>query len=104
MVVRVKSRLKAIRFAGRSLPCRSTIPLSYLPTMTPLAALDHLWTAAGCDAAALDAVSITGSDPALPSVYRVGTLAASTIAATGLVAAECLRLRTGLTQRVEVDV
>jgi crotonobetainyl-CoA:carnitine CoA-transferase CaiB-like acyl-CoA transferase len=72
--------------------------------MTPRAALDHLWTAAGSDAAALDAVSITGSDPALPSVYRVGTLAAATIAATGLAAAECWRLRTGLTQRVEVDV
>ncbi|MDQ7975851.1 CoA transferase [Paraburkholderia sp. SARCC-3016] len=76
--------------------------------MTPLIALDHLWTAAGCDAAALDAVSITGNDPALPSVFRVGTLAAATIAATGLAAAECHRLQTGLQsgqrQRVHVDV
>jgi len=63
--------------------------------MTPLIALDHLWTAAGGDAAALDAVSITGNDPALPSVFRVGTLAAATIAATGLAAAECHRLQTG---------
>lgn len=72
--------------------------------MTPLLALDHLWTAAACDPAALDTVSIAGDDPALPSVYRVGTLAAATIAATGLAAAECLRVRTGRRQRVEVDV
>ncbi|GAB7521194.1 CoA transferase [Paraburkholderia sp. 2C] len=84
--------------------------------MTPLIALDHLWSVAGCDAAALDAVSITGNDPALPSVFRVGTLAAATIAATGLAAAECYRLRGGLQsglqsgahgaqrQRVQVDV
>src|ERR1700743_1774863 len=80
--------------------------------MTPLIALDHLWTAAGCDAAALDAVSIPGNDPALPSVFRVGTLAAATIAATGLAAAECYRLRQGWQgesrsvqrQRVHVDV
>lgn len=72
--------------------------------MTPLLALDHLWTAAACDPAALDTVSIAGDDPALPSVYRVGTLAAATIAATGLAAAEYLRLRTGRRQRVEVDM
>ncbi|CAB3746668.1 CoA transferase [Paraburkholderia humisilvae] len=72
--------------------------------MTPLLALDHLWTVAGCDAAALDAVSITGNDPALPSVFRVGTLAAATVAATGLAAAECYRVRTGQLQRVKVDV
>ncbi|CAB3765760.1 CoA transferase [Paraburkholderia solisilvae] len=71
---------------------------------TPRVALDHLWTAAGCDAAALDAVSITGDDPALPSVFRVGTLAAATIAATGLAAAECYRLRGGQRQHVSVDV
>jgi crotonobetainyl-CoA:carnitine CoA-transferase CaiB-like acyl-CoA transferase len=80
--------------------------------MTPLIALDHLWTVAGCDSAALDAVSVTGNDPALPSVFRVGTLAAATIAATGLAAAECYRLQNGSKsgaqngqrQRVHVDV
>jgi crotonobetainyl-CoA:carnitine CoA-transferase CaiB-like acyl-CoA transferase len=92
--VRVNSRLVAI----------STVGATPLSTMTPLIALDHLWTAAGCDAAALDAVSITGNDPVLPSVFRVGTLAAATIAATGLAAAECHRLRGGPRQRVDVDV
>ncbi|TDN68643.1 CoA transferase [Paraburkholderia sp. BL10I2N1] len=72
--------------------------------MTPQLALRHIWSIAGCDLAALDAVSIEGSDPALPSVYRVGTLAASTIAATALAAAECFRLRTGRRQRVDVAV
>ena len=72
--------------------------------MTPHLALDHLWTAAGCDTAALDTVSLTGEDPGLPSIYRVGTLASATIAATGLAAAECFRLRTGCRQRVEVDM
>src|ERR1700754_1849714 len=89
-----------------------TVGATPLSTMTPLIALDHLWTVAGCDAAALDAVSITGNDPALPSVFRVSTLAAATIAATGLAAAECYRLQSehqsGLQseqrQRVHVDV
>jgi crotonobetainyl-CoA:carnitine CoA-transferase CaiB-like acyl-CoA transferase len=72
--------------------------------MTPHLALDHLWTAAGCDPAALDAVSLIGNDPGLPSVYRVGTLATATIAAAALAAAECFRLRTGCGQRVEVDM
>src|ERR1700754_2844016 len=81
-----------------------TVGATPLSTMTPLIALDHLWTVAGCDAAALDAVSITGNDPALPSVFRVGTLAAATIAATGLAAAECYRLQSEQRQRVHVDV
>jgi crotonobetainyl-CoA:carnitine CoA-transferase CaiB-like acyl-CoA transferase len=72
--------------------------------MTPYLALEHLWSVAGCERAALDTVSLSGNDPALPSVYRVGTLAAATIAASGLAAAECCRLRTGRQQRVDVDV
>jgi crotonobetainyl-CoA:carnitine CoA-transferase CaiB-like acyl-CoA transferase len=72
--------------------------------MTPHLALDHLWTAADGDAAALGTVSLIGNDPGLPSVYRVGTLATATIAATALAAAECFRLRTGRRQRVEVDM
>ena len=72
--------------------------------MTPQCALDHLWSLARCDRTALDAVSLEGSDPALPSVYRIGTLASATIAAMALGAAECFRLRTGRRQRVEVDV
>jgi crotonobetainyl-CoA:carnitine CoA-transferase CaiB-like acyl-CoA transferase len=72
--------------------------------MTPELALQHIWTVAGCDPAALRSVSLTGADPGLPSVYRVGSLAVATIAATGLAAAECQRLRTGRRQSVSVEL
>ncbi|MEX3930801.1 CoA transferase [Paraburkholderia phymatum] len=72
--------------------------------MTPQLALDHLWSVAGCDPALLNYAAIDGNDPALPSVFRVGTLASASIAAMGLAAAECFRLRTGRMQRVEVSV
>jgi len=72
--------------------------------MTPQLALDHLWSVAGCDPALLDNVAIDGNDPALPSVFRVGTLASASIAAMALAAADCFRLRAGRMQRVEVSV
>ncbi|WP_206997527.1 CoA transferase [Trinickia mobilis] len=72
--------------------------------MTPLIALEHLWSVAECDPAALESVVIDGNDPGLPSVYRVGTLAAAAIGAMALAAAECFRLRTGRRQRVEVEM
>ncbi|MBN3755424.1 CoA transferase [Paraburkholderia sp. Tr-20389] len=72
--------------------------------MTPQLALDHLWSIAGCDAALLEHVSMEGNDPALPSVFRVGTLASASIAAMALAAADCFRLRTGRMQHVDVSV
>ena len=72
--------------------------------MTPLLALDHLWSVAGCDPALLDYMSIEGDDPALPPVFRVGTLASASIAAMALAAADCFRLRTGRMQHVDVSV
>ncbi|WP_094780475.1 CoA transferase [Paraburkholderia ribeironis] len=72
--------------------------------MTPELALQHIWTVAGCDPAALSSVSLTGADPGLPSVYRVGTLASATVAATGLAAAEYHRLRTARRQQVSVQM
>jgi crotonobetainyl-CoA:carnitine CoA-transferase CaiB-like acyl-CoA transferase len=72
--------------------------------MTPELALKHIWTVAGCDPTALRSVTLTGADPGLPSVYRVGTLASATIAATGLAAAEYHRLRTGRRQPVTVQM
>jgi len=72
--------------------------------MNPRDALEHLWMLAGCDPAALEQLHVDGDDPALPSVYRVGTLAAATIGAAGLAAAECLRVRGGPRQRVGIDV
>jgi len=72
--------------------------------MTPDLALKHLWTVAGCDPVALHAVSLSGTDPGLPSVHRVGALATATIAATGLAAAEFRRLRSGARQHVSVQM
>ncbi|MFM0555535.1 CoA transferase [Paraburkholderia sediminicola] len=72
--------------------------------MTPELALKHIWTLAGCDPTALHSVTLTGADPGLPSVYRVGSLASASIAATGLAAAEYQRLRTGRRQHVTVEM
>lgn len=72
--------------------------------MTPEFALKHIWTLAGCDPSALRSVTLAGADPGLPSVYRVGTLASASIAATGLAAAEYHRLRTGRRQHVTVEM
>jgi crotonobetainyl-CoA:carnitine CoA-transferase CaiB-like acyl-CoA transferase len=72
--------------------------------MTPELALQHIWTLAGCDPTALRSVTLTGADPGLPSVYRVGSLASASIAATGLAAAEYHRLRTGRRQHVTVEM
>ncbi|MBM2766913.1 CoA transferase [Burkholderia anthina] len=72
--------------------------------MTPELALTHLWQLAHGEPGALARATVTGQDPTLPSTFQVGTLAASTIAAVGLAAAECHRLRTGVAQRVDVSV
>ncbi|HEY4803953.1 MAG TPA: CoA transferase, partial [Paraburkholderia sp.] len=72
--------------------------------MTPRHALEHLWMLAGCDAAALDRLDIEGDDPGLPSVFRVGSLAAASIGVAGLAAARLHELRTGRAQRVAIDV
>jgi crotonobetainyl-CoA:carnitine CoA-transferase CaiB-like acyl-CoA transferase len=47
---------------------------------------------------------LSGSEPALPSSFRVGTAAQASIAAAGLAAAELWRLRTGRSQTVAVDM
>lgn len=78
--------------------------------MTPRDALEHLWMlahphdSAEEHLAALDSVDIEGDDPGLPSVFRVGTLAAASIGAAGLAAARLHRLRGGPGQRVGIDV
>jgi crotonobetainyl-CoA:carnitine CoA-transferase CaiB-like acyl-CoA transferase len=68
------------------------------------AALAQLWRDAGFDAAALDYVDLTGTEPVLPSSFAVGTAAQATIAAAALAAAEIWRMCTGRRQRVAVDM
>ena len=66
--------------------------------------LHTLWLTAGGDPAALERITLTGADPALPSSFRVGTAAQATIAAAALAAAEVWRLRTKRAQSVTVDM
>ena len=72
-----------------------------VPT-NPKAALASLWRLAGGPAGALDAVTLTGSEPALPSSFAIGTAAQASIAASALAAAEVWRLRTGRQQQISV--
>ncbi len=65
--------------------------------------LEDLWKTAGCPAESLEHIAIEGSDPVLPSPFKIGEAAAATIGATALAAAELWRLRTGRTQQVHVD-
>ena len=71
--------------------------------MTAHLALASIWTGLDLPADALEAVTITGRDPALPSSFHVGAAAAASIAASGLAAAALWRLRTGRQQGVAVD-
>ncbi len=66
--------------------------------------LSDIWRAAGHPEAALETVDLTGSEPVLPSSFRVGTAAQTTIAAAALAASGLWRLRTGRSQRVSVDM
>ena len=70
----------------------------------PRDVLADLWTRAGGAPAALDDVRLSGADPMLPSSFRVGTVAQTTIAAAGLAAADLWRRRTGARQTVSVDM
>src|SRR5438477_2029321 len=71
---------------------------------TPRDILTDLWTLAGGERAALDAVALTGEEPQLPSSFRVAAAAQASIAASGLAAAEIWKLRSGQSQEVAVDM
>ena len=62
---------------------------------TSKSALAALWRLASQPDTALDALTLTGTEPALPSSFAVGTAAQASIAAAALAAAELWRLRTG---------
>lgn len=66
--------------------------------------LSDLWTLGGGDPSALDAVTLTGQEPVLPSSFRVGVAAQVTIAAAGLAAAEIWKARSGGRQTVSIDM
>jgi crotonobetainyl-CoA:carnitine CoA-transferase CaiB-like acyl-CoA transferase len=71
---------------------------------TPREILADLWTLAGGDPSALDAVTLTGEEPQLPSSFRVAAAAQASIAAAGLAAAQIWKLRSGQSQSIAVDI
>src|ERR1700720_1463204 len=71
---------------------------------SPREILADLWTPAGGDLSALEAVSLTGEEPQLPSSFRVAAAAQVSIAAAGLAAAQVWKLRSGQSQDVAVDM
>jgi crotonobetainyl-CoA:carnitine CoA-transferase CaiB-like acyl-CoA transferase len=71
---------------------------------TPREVLTDVWKSAGGDIAALDAVTLSGNEPQLPSSFRVAAAAQVSIAASGLAAAEIWKMRSGQAQEVGVDM
>src|SRR5215471_15188651 len=71
---------------------------------SPREILADIWRLAGGTPAALNAITLTGEEPQLPSSFRVGAAAQASIAAAGLAAAEIWRLRNGQSQSVAVDM
>ena len=71
---------------------------------TPREILADLWLSAGGEPAALDAVTLTGEEPQLPSSFRVAAAAQTSIAAAGLAAAQLWKLRSGQSQGIAVDM
>jgi len=62
-----------------------------------------IWALAGGDPHALERLTFSNTAVQLPSVFPVGALAAATIGAQALAAAEVWRLRGGTPQSIEVD-
>ena len=72
--------------------------------MTALETFSSLWRELDGRADALSALALAGVDPVLPSSFRVGTAAQTSIAAVALAVREIDRLRTGREQSVSVDM
>ena len=70
----------------------------------PIEALRDVWAASGMPAEGLEDVTLTGTDPVLPSSFAVGTAAQASIAAGGLAAATLGRMRGLPRQGVAVDM
>src|SRR5256885_16168737 len=71
---------------------------------TPREILAGLWTSAGGDPGALEAVTLTGEEPQLASSFRVAAAGQTGIAAAAMAAAQIWRLRSGQSQQIAVDM
>src|SRR3954469_26022724 len=74
------------------------------PIKTPREILSDVWASVGGEPAAPEAVKLTGDEPQLASSFRVAAAAQTSVAATGLAAAEIWKLRSGQSQEVAVDM
>jgi len=73
-------------------------------TAMPREALRTILPIAGWPAERADTVTISdGTDPVLPTPFRIGTAGAATLAATGLAAADLWEIRSGRRQNVSID-
>lgn len=72
--------------------------------LSPHRVLSSLWQTLQQDAAPLNAVTLSGRDPVLPSSFAIGTAAQVSIAASALAARELGRMRGGPAQSVTVDM
>jgi len=72
--------------------------------MDPDSVLRELWSLAGADPSALASVSFTDTDRSLPSSFHVGPVAAATVAAQALAAAQLWQARSGQPQTIEVSM
>ena len=70
------------------------------PGKTPREIISDIWTSIGGEASALDALTLTGDEPQLPSSFRVAAAAQVSVAATGLAAAGIWKMRSGEAQDV----
>ncbi len=68
------------------------------------ARIAEIWTALGAEPKALDRLRLPGSEPIVPSSFRVGVAAQASLAAATLAASELLRLRSGRVAAVEVSM
>ena len=71
--------------------------------MQPDRLLHHLWHLAQADPSMLGNVRFTATDRSLPSSFHVGPVAAASIAAQALAAAQLWQLRSGELQSIEVN-
>jgi crotonobetainyl-CoA:carnitine CoA-transferase CaiB-like acyl-CoA transferase len=71
---------------------------------SPRKILSDVWTSAGGEPSALDALTLTGDEPQLPSSFRVAAAAQVSVAASALAAAEIWKMRGGESQQVAVDM
>jgi len=71
---------------------------------TPKEALDRILPATGWPGSVTNVTFSGGTDPTVPTPFKVGVAGAATIAAAGLAAAKLWEMRSGRLQQVAVDV